>query len=176
MKKILVVVLLVAVTLGAFAAEKKSSEVPWLVSFNSPGTTGLALGVGYTQGGLGVAGTLGLTFGQFALGPIPLSWGVNVLADLGIGYYLSLGAGAFFSLELGMDFGGAAKFDWQLGIGPAITFDFTGYYPFGFGIGQYGSVTWWFSDKMGLTLQDAYAYTFVGPNLYFYGIGVAFKF
>ena len=173
------IVLILCATVGTFAAEKKSATIPWWVSYDSPGTTNLAAGVGYTEFGFGVQADLNLTFGQFDIGPIPLSWGATVAADLGFSYGLGIGAGAFITLETGFDFGSIWKFEWRLGIGPGVAFGFSGYYsdPFGFGIGEYSSWTWWFSNNLGLTLQDVSAYTFdfYGPSLYAYTLGIELK-
>jgi hypothetical protein len=173
------VVLILCVTLGTFAAEKKSSTIPWLVAFNSAGTTDVAVGVGYSYYGFSAQADLNLTFGQFDIGPIPLSWGAAVAAGLGFGFDLGFGAGAFVTLDTGFDFGGGLKFEWRLGIGPAVSFDIGGYYyslvPFGLGIGQYFSWTWWFSNNFGLTAQELYGSSFFGPSFYAYTLGVELK-
>jgi hypothetical protein len=171
------VVLILCVTVGTFAAEKKSSAIPWLVSFNSPGTTDLSVGVGYTEFGYGVQGALNLTFGQFDIGPFPLSWGATAVAEFGFTYDMGLGAGVFLTLDWGFDFGSIWKFEFNVGVGPGITLALSGYWsvPFGVGIGQYASWTWWFSNNLGLTVQDVYAYTFMGPDLYAYTLGVQLK-
>jgi hypothetical protein len=171
----LVVVLLVCSTLGAFAGEKKSAQIPWLASLNSPGTTDITLTGGWVQGGIGAAASFGLTFGQFDLGPFPLSWGMTAVADAGFGYGVSMGAGAFVTLEMAADFGGMAKFEGLVGIGPGVTFNIGGYsFPFGFGIGEYNSWTWWFSSNMGLNFTDVFVYTWE-QDLYANTIGIDFK-
>ena len=181
-KRILTValVLLLCVTAGAFAKELKSSQIPWLVSYNSAGQSEVSVGAGWTEFGLGASATWGTTFGQFSLGPIPLSWGLNVVANAGFTFDVGIAAGAFIGIEWGFDFGQSAKFEFQVGIGPGLAFDVVPYWysywgAFGAGIGEYSSGTWWFSNNMGLTLQDVWVSTFLGPSLYNYTLGLEWK-
>jgi len=178
----LVVVLLVFASLGAFAAEKKSADIPWLVSYNSPGTTDLMVTAGWVDLGVGAQAALSLTFGDFNIGPVPLSWGVTVVGNVGVLADLEIGAGAFVSLDWGVDFGASSRFEGQIGIGPGIALSLGGYSfwtsPFGIGIGEYNSWTWWFSNNFGLNFQDVWVNTFAGlysPNLYGYTLGVDLK-
>ncbi len=164
------IVLILCVTVGSFAAEKKSSTIPWWVTY---GGTDVAVGVGYTQDLFGASAALNLTFGQFDIGPIPLSWGGTVGGEFGFGYGLGLGVGAFVTLETGWDFGSIWKFEWRVGIGPAIALDLGG--GFGIGFGQYASWTWWFTDAFGLTAQDMWSYTFGTADMSAYTIGVELK-
>ncbi len=176
-----VIVLILCVTVGAFAAEKKSSTIPWLASFNSPGTTDVAVGVGYSYYGFGAQADLNLTFGQFDLGPIPLSWGATAGAGVGFGFGLGIGAGAFVTLDTGFDFGNSLKFEWRIGLGPTASFDLGGYYSylysssFGIGLGEYAAWTWWFSGNFGLTAQEMWSSSFFGPGFDLYSIGVELK-
>ena len=159
------VVMILCVTVGSFAAENKSSTIPWWGSY---GGTDLGVGVGYAENGFGASATFDLTFGQFDIGPIPFSWGGTLGAEAGFGLGVGFGVGAFVTLETGWDFGGIWRFEWRAGIGPAAAIDLGVYYSAGFGIGlgQYVSSTWWFTNNFGLTVQEMYAYTFFGPNLY----------
>ncbi|MGA2976030.1 MAG: hypothetical protein ABSF77_12035 [Spirochaetia bacterium] len=175
---VVAVALLLCVAMGAFAAEKKSSSIPWLVNYNAPGQSAIDLTAGWTEFGLGVEGAYNLTMGQFDIGPIPLSWGITGAADVGFTYDLGLGAGGFATLNWGLDFGGIWRFDFRVGLGLGIGFDFApSWYgsPFGLGIGDYFSSTWLFAEKMGLTLQEIYVYSFFGPGFYAYTLGVEFK-
>jgi hypothetical protein len=174
---ILVALLLCVSVVGTFAAQK-SDSIPWWISIYNPGQMTAAVGVGYTDFGFGADVSAIFTFGEFAIGPIPLSWGVTALADVGFTYGLGIGAGAFFALETSWDFGGIWKFTWQVGLGPAIGLGFTpGYYDgFGIGIGNYDSTAWWFSDNIALIGQYATMWSFFGPGMYAYTLGVEFKF
>jgi hypothetical protein len=137
----------------------------------------IAIAGGGSFFGFGAQADLNLTFGQFDLGPIPLSWGGTVAAEAGFGSDIGLGAGAFFTFDTGFDFGSILKFEWRLGIGLGVAFDLGGYYtsPFGIGIAQYFSWTWWFSNNFGLTAQELAGSTFFGPGLYAYGVGIELK-
>jgi hypothetical protein len=176
---ILVSLLLCLSVVGAFAAQK-SDSIPWWISMNTPGQMNVAVGGGYTYYGFGVDASAIFTFGEFAIGPIPFSWGVTALADVGFTYGMGIGAGAFAALETSWDFGSIWKFTWQAGIGPAIGFGISGYYAsdagFGIGLGSYESSAWWFSDNMALVGQYAYMWSFFGPGMYAYTLGVEFKF
>ncbi|HEY9595929.1 MAG TPA: hypothetical protein VHE79_15725 [Spirochaetia bacterium] len=177
-RRILAIVLvLVLCAAGAFA-EKKSSQIPWWVTHTNPGHMDFTVGAGWTDFGFGVDAGVIYTIGDFDLGPIPLSWGITGLADIGFSWGMGIGAGAFVHLETGWDFGGIWKFDWQAGIGPAIG---VGLVPgwsssgFGFGIGSYESSAWRFSKNMALIGQYAYMWSFFGPGMYAYTLGVEFK-
>jgi hypothetical protein len=172
---VLVAILLVCATLGAFAGEKKSAQIPWLVA-HTPGTTELGIAGGYTSFGIGATADLSIFFGDFDIGPIPVAYGVTALGEVGFGYgALGIGAGAFFTLELGADWGGLAKFENKWGIGPGLTIALGSYYPIGFGIGTFDTGTWWFSDSLGLYFEGTYVYSLFGYNLWSSGIGVEFK-
>jgi hypothetical protein len=172
---ILVALLLCVSVVGAFA-EKKSDSLPWLVNYNSAGQFDAAVSVGWTEFGFGAAASGYMTFGEFDLGPIPLSWGVAVEANFGFGWGMGLGVGAFACIDGGVDWGNIWKFEYQVGVGPGFTLGLTNYYgdTVGFGLAQYFAGTWWFSEKMGLTVEEIYAYMW-GPDLYAYTFGVEFK-
>lgn len=172
---VIALVLVLCLAFAGFAQVKKSDTIPWLVAFNAPGSTNVSVSGGYTYYGFGAEGTLNLTLGQFDLGPIPLTWGATVLAEAGFTSGFGLGAGAFFTVDWGFDFSDLLKFELRFGLGPGVALGFSGTPGFGIGIGQYASWTWWFSKSLGVTIQDVYAYTFMGPNLYAYTLGVEFK-
>jgi hypothetical protein len=173
---VVVALLLCIASVGVFA-EQKSSAVPWWVSFGEPGKIDATVGVGWTEYGFGVDAGANFTFGEFALGPFPLSWGATALATFGFTSGMGIGAGAFIDLETGLDFGDIWKFDWRGGIGPAIGLGIGAYQSgFGLGIGSYSDFTWLFSDNMGVIAQYAYMWSFFGPGMYAYTLGVQFKF
>jgi len=170
-----VMVLLLCASVGLFAAQKKSSSVPWLASFNGPGTIDLTVTGGYTWWGLGLNAGLEFTVGQFELGPVPLSWGITAQGSAGFGVGLGIAAAGLATLNLGFDFGKDLRFEAFLGLGPGAVIETWGGAGFGLGIAQYGGWTWWFSNNLGLTVEEGYVSAFNWGYWYFAGIGVTLK-
>ena len=171
-----VTVLFLFIAIGAFAEEKKSSSVPWLVSFNSPGTIDLTVTGGFTWWGLGLNAGVEFTLGQFDLGNVPLSWGITAQ---GSGGFDPAGVGVAVSglatLNIGLDFGRALRFEGFIGLGPGALIETGGGAGSGFGIAEYGGWTWWFSGNLGLTLEEGYLTAFNWGYWYFFGVGVTLK-
>jgi hypothetical protein len=168
-----VVVLLVAASVGLFAAEKRSSTVPWLASFNSPGTIDLAVTGGFTWWGLGLNAGVEYTIGQFDLGAAPLSWGITAE---GSGAFNVSGIGVAFAalatLNIGLDFGNSLKFEGFIGLGPGGLIETWGGAGSGFGLAEYGGWTWWLLNNVGLTAEEGYVTAFGWGYWYFLGIGL----
>ncbi|MGA2379424.1 MAG: hypothetical protein ABSG85_08965 [Spirochaetia bacterium] len=172
-----VIVLLLGTSVGLFAAEKNSSTVPWLVSFDSPGTIDLTITGGYTWWGLGLNAGVEFTIGQFNLGAVPLSWGITAQGSAG---FDAAGTGIELAglptLNVGFDFGKNLKFEAFLGLGLGFVLETWGGGGSGIGIAEYGGATWWFFNDIGLTLEDGYVYSpGWGNSWYFFGIGVTLK-
>jgi hypothetical protein len=176
-----IVILLLCVSVaGAFAGEKKSSQVPWLVSLNGPGTINFTITGGYTWWGLGLNAGAEFTVSQFALGPVPLDFGITAQGSVGFDPFgIGVAAAGLATLNIGFDFGQSLKFEAFLGLGPGIVLEtWAGAPGVGIGIAQYGGWTWWFSKNIGLTGEEGYVSTFGwagGFGWYFAGIGVTFK-
>jgi hypothetical protein len=171
-----VFVLLLCASVGLFAAEKKSSSVNWLVSFDGPGTVDLTVTGGYTWWGLGLNAGLEFTVGQFELGPVPLSWGITAQGSTGFNAAgIGIAAAGLATLNLGFDFGKNLRFEAFLGLGPGAVIETWGGAGFGLGIAQYGGWTWWFSNSIGLTIEEGYVSAFSWGYWYFAGIGVTLK-
>ena len=174
-----VVVLLLCISVaGAFAAEKKSSEVPWLASLNGPGTINLSVTGGYTWwGGLGANAGAEFTLSQFSLGPVPLDFGITAEGSFGLDPFgIGIAVSGLATLNIAFDFGKSLVFEAFVGIGPGIITETWSGGGFGFGIAQYGGWTWWFSRSIGLTVEEGYVNAFNLYGWYFAGIGVTFKF
>jgi opacity protein-like surface antigen len=179
-KRVVVGIVLLALVLSsvsAFAAEKKSKDIPWLASFNSAGNLDLSITGGYSWYGLGVNAGAEFFLGQFDIGPIPLSWGVAVQGSAGFDVLgIGIGAAALPTLNLGFDFGGIWKFEESVGLGLGITYNsWGGSVPFGIGIAQTSRSIWWFSNNLGLTFDEGYINAFLWGSWYFYGVGVTLK-
>ncbi|HTO21921.1 MAG TPA: hypothetical protein VMQ10_05525 [Spirochaetia bacterium] len=173
-----VVVLLLCISVaGAFAAEKKSSEVPWLASLNGPGTVNFTVTGGYTWWGLGLNAGAEFTLSQFALGPLPLDFGITAQGSLGFDPFgIGVAAAGLATLNIGFDFGKGVVFEAFVGLGPGIvTETWSGGGGLGFGIAEYSGFTWWFSKNIGLTGEEGYVSAFGWGYWYFAGIGVTFK-
>jgi hypothetical protein len=174
----IVLVLMLCVTFGAFAAEKKSSQIPWIVSYNKAGNLDLSITGGYSWYGFGANVAAEFFLGQFDLGPIPLSWGIAAQGSLGFGVFsgVGIGAAALPTLNFGVDFGSIWKFEWAVGLGLGVTFDtWGGTAPFGIGIAQTARWFWWFSNNLALTVDEGYINAFGWGSWYFYGLGITLK-
>ena len=171
-----VTVLLLVASIGLFAAEKKSSTVPWLVSFNPPGTIDLTVTGGFTWWGLGLNAGIEYTMGQFDLGTVPLSWGITAQ---GSGGFNAAGIGVAISglatLNIGFDFGSGLRFEGLIGLGPGGLIETWGGAGSGFGLALYTGETWWFSNNLGLSAEQGYLTAFGWGYWYFLGIGVTLK-
>jgi len=172
-----IVVLLLCVSVaGAFAAEKKSSEVPWLASLNGPGTVNVTATVGYTWWGLGLNLGAEFTLAQFALGSVPLDFGITAQGSAGFDVDgIGIAAAGLATLNIGFDFGHNLVFELFLGLGPGILTETWAGGGFGVGIAEYSGATWWFSRSIGFTVEDGYVNAFNLYGWYFGGIGVTFK-
>jgi hypothetical protein len=171
-----IIVLLLCAGVGLFAAEKKSSTIPWVVSYNSPGTIDLTATVGYTWWGLGLNAGAEYTVGQFELGTIPLSWGITAQGSAGFGLSgVGVAVAGLATLNVGFDFGSNLKFEGFIGIGPGFLLETWGGAGNGFGIAQYAGWTWWFSNNIGLTGEEGYVNAFGWGYWYFAGIGVTLR-
>jgi hypothetical protein len=179
-KKIIAVavVLLFCATLGAFAYEKKSKDIPVLATFNQPGHLSLTVTGGYSYYSLGLAASVGaeLNLGEFDLGPLPLSWGIVARGILGFGVFgVDLGAAGLAQFQGGFDFGPSLKFQYYAGIGVGIAMGF-GYGTFGLGIAQTVGFEWLFSDTFGIAFDNVDIYSFFfGCSEYFAGVGIVLK-
>jgi hypothetical protein len=175
----LVLALMLASTFGAFAAETKSKQYPWMASYNTPGHVNVYGAIGYYFGGLPFTGGAEFIIGKFDLAGIPLEWGVMAQAILGFDSYYSggidWGVAPLASLHWGVDLGKPWKFDWYIALGLGLfggsyqTFFFTNA-PVGFGFASYDAVIWELSDNIGIMLE----YGYIGWTSV-YGVGVTFK-
>ena len=178
----LVVVLLVCVTLGAFAVETKSSQYPWMASYDQPGNLNLYASVGFY--GLGIELNAGpeIIIGKFDIAGIPLSWGATVRGLVGFASYfgyaswLDWGVAPMATLHWGVDFGSMLKFDWYIGMGLGIsgtTGSYSGYTNtsgIGFGFASSDGAVWHFSNNFALIVD--YAYTgYISAG----GVGIQMK-
>jgi hypothetical protein len=171
-----ITVLFLGASIGSFAEEKKSSTVPWLVSYNSPGTIDLTVTGGFTWWGLGLNAGLEYTISRFDLGTAPLSWGITAQ---GSGGFNAAGIGvavdALATLNIGFDFGGSLKFEGFIGLGLGGLIETWGGAGSGFGIAQSAGWTWWFSNKLGLTVQEGYITALGWGYWYYLGLGATLK-
>ncbi len=172
-----VVALLLCVSVaGAFAAEKKSSQVPWLASLNGPGTVNFTVTGGYSWFGLGLNAGAEFTITQFALGPVPLDFGITAKGSVGFDPFgIGVAAAGLATLNIGFDFGKSLVFEAFLGLGPGLVLETWSGGGMGFGIAQFGGWTWWFSKNIGLTGEEGYVSAFGWGGWYFAGLGVTFK-
>jgi hypothetical protein len=168
--------LLVAASVGLFAAEKRSSTAPWLASFDSPGTIDLMVTGGFTWWGPGLNAGVEYTVGEFDLGSVPLSWGISAE---GSGAFNKSGIGVAFAglatLNMGFDFGNGLKFEGFIGLGPGGLIETWGGAGSGFGLAEYGGWTWWFLSNLGLTVEEGYVTAFGWGYWYFLGAGFTVK-
>ena len=114
-----VAVLFLFIGAAVFAADRKSSSVPWLVSFNSPGTIDLTVTGGFTWWGLGLNAGVEFTLGQFDLGTVPLSWGITAQGSGGFGPAgVGVAVSGLATLNIGFEFGRGLRFEGFIGLGP----------------------------------------------------------
>lgn len=173
---IAVAVLLVAASVGVFAAEKRSKDSPYLVSYNGPGTIDFTITGGWTWFGLGANAGAEFTVGQFDLGPVPLSWGIAVDGSLGLDPAgLGIAVSGLPTLNIGFDFGKNLRFEGFLGLGVGFVLESWGGGGSGLGISEYGGWTWWFANSIGLTVEQGYVSAFGWGYWYYAGIGVTLK-
>ncbi len=179
----LVVLLMLAVAAGAFAAgETKSKTYPWMASFDNPGQLNLYGSVGFY--GLGISINAGPEFmvAKFEPGGIPLELGVMARGVVGFSSFLGLSwidwaVPVTATLHWSVDFGSPWKFDWYIGAGLSISGSTGSYWStyglgtgaIGFGFASADGVAWHFSNNLALVVE--YAYT---PYLYAAGIGLKF--
>jgi hypothetical protein len=156
MKKLLVVLVLIAVTAGAFADDI-------FTSYNKPGNINVYASVGwYFWPEVSVAAEY--VAGEFKIGTVPLDWGVAVRGGMdfwsgGVDYAV----GALATLHLGL---AVAPIEFYASLG-ACFYGPTSYFPVT--VASYGGVTWWFSKKIGLVLENGYL------GWYFWGAGLELK-
>jgi hypothetical protein len=154
MKKLLVVLVLVAVAAGAFAQDV-------FTSYNEPGDFNLYASLGYYYN---LEASVGAEYiiGEFALGPLPFDWGLEARGqfDIGFGGSFYWGAGALATLHLGLS---VVPLEFYVALGIAYT-NWYGIY-----LASYNGMTWWFSDKIGLLVEGGT----VGWG--FWGVGLEFK-
>ena len=156
MKKLLVVLVLAAVATGAFAQDV-------FASYNEPGNVNLYASVGFYWN-LEASVAAEYMIGEFALGPVPFDWGVQVRGgfDIWSGWF-GYGIGVLPSLHLSLS---VVPIEFYAAIG-ACFYGPTAGFPVAFA--SYGGVTWWFSDKIGLLLENGYL------GWYLWGVGVEVK-
>jgi hypothetical protein len=171
-----IIVLFLGASIQSFAAEKKSSTVPWLVSYDSSGTVDLTVTGGFTRWGLGLNAGLEYTIRQFDLGTAPLSWGIMAQGSGGFNPAgIGVAVDALAALNIGFDFGGSLKFEGFIGLGLGGLVETWGGAGSGFGIVQSAGWTWWFSNNLGLIVEEGYITALGWGYWYFLGLGVALK-
>jgi hypothetical protein len=165
---VVAVVLMLCMTMGAFAAETKSSQFPWMASYDQPGNFNLYASVGFYGYGIDVNVGPEIIIGKFDIAGIPLSWGVTVRGLVGfasfLGYasWIDWGVAPMATLHWGVDLGSIWKFDWYIGLGVGVSGSTGSYYSYlnssGIGIGFASSdgVVWHFSNNFGLVVDYAY--------------------
>jgi hypothetical protein len=156
MKKLLVVLVLIGVTAGAFASDV-------FASYNKPGDINLYASVGYVwYPEVSVAGEW--IIGEFSLGILPFDWGVMVRGgfDFWSGWF-EYSAAALASLHLGL---GVVPIEFYASIGAAF-YGPTAGFPVSFA--SYEGATYWFSKNIGLVVESGYL------GWYFWGVGLEFK-
>jgi hypothetical protein len=156
MKKLfMVLVVLVAVGTGAFAQDV-------FASYSAPGDINLYASVGWAWN-LEVSAAAEYMVGEFALGPLPVDWGVMVRGAFDVGSYFGFGIGALATLHTGL---AAFPVEFYIALGAA-------YYSWGTGFpvtfASYNGATWWFSKNMGLVVEGGYV------GIGFWGVGIEFK-
>ncbi len=178
--KIMAVMLLCLVTVGAFAAENKtSSDIPWMASYNKGGQVNLYASAGWDGWGIGASAGGELIISEFSIGSVPLSWGVMARGVVGFpifyGYAgLEWGAAGLVDLHWGLDFGKSAQFDIYAGIGPGVCGTYGA--PFAIGIAEYSGVCWFVDPKLAIIAENGYYNGFVlGAWISYFGVGVQYK-
>lgn len=157
MKKLLVVLLvLVGITTGAFAQSI-------FTSYNQPGNVNIYASLGWYFNPE-VSAAAEFMVSKFALGPLPLDFGIMARGVFDIGSFFGFGVGALATLHTGL---AGFPLEFYIALGLA-------YYNFGFStipvtFASYNGMTWWFSKKMGLLVEGGY----VGWG--FWGVGLEFK-
>ena len=157
MKKLLVVLLvLVGVTAGAFAQDI-------FASYDQPGNINIYASLGWAWN-LEVSAAAEFMAGEFALGPLPMDWGVMVRGVFDVGSYFGFGVGALATLHTGL-----AAFPIEFYIALGVAYYNWGLSGFPLTFASYNGMTWWFSKNMGLLVEGGY----VGWG--FWGVGLEFK-
>jgi hypothetical protein len=155
MKKLLVVLVLIGVTAGAFADDIFGS-------YNKPGNMNLYASVGwYYWPEVTVAAEFML--GEFDLGTVPLDWGVAVRG--GMDFWsggIDFGVGALATLHLGL---AVVPIEFYASLGVC----YNNYAAFPVTVASFGGATWWFSKNIGLLVENGYL------GWYFWGVGVQVK-
>jgi hypothetical protein len=160
----LVLALLLCSTVGAFAATP--APFPWLASYNKPGQLNLYGSVGFY--GFGIDANVGpeIIIGQFDIAGIPLEWGAMVRGLVGFSSYFGYASWIDWAvapaatLHWGVDFGGALKFDWYIGLGLSISGSTGTYYSgsgsIDFGLASFDGASWQFSKNLALVVEYGY--------------------
>jgi hypothetical protein len=154
MKKLLIVLVLIGVTAGAFAQDV-------FASYNEPGNFNIYASVGWAWN-LEASVAAEWMVGEFALGPLPFDWGIQVRGAFDIGYSFYFGAGALASLHLGI---AAVPIEFYAALGICYN-SWSSYFV---SVASYNGVTWWFTPSMGLLVEGGY----LGWG--FWGVGLEFK-
>jgi hypothetical protein len=171
-----VTVVLLFAAVGLFAAEKRSSSTPYLVSYNGKGAIDLTVTGGWGWWGWGLNAGAEYTLSQFDLGPVPFSWGITAQGSLGFDTAgIGIAAGGLATLNLGLDFGKNLKFEGLFGLGPGLVLESWSGGGSGFGIAQELAWTWWFSNTIGLTGEEGYVSAFGWGGWWFAGLGVTLR-
>jgi len=169
---------LLASSAMAFANETKSSQIPWMASFDHGGDLNFYGTVGLSYYGLSASAGPEFMINQFDAGGVPLSLGIMVRGVATFASYygynwISWGAAPAVSLHWGVDFGGPAKFDLYAALGLGIygfSQAFLNYSTINFGFAFFSGIAWHFSDAIALIIDSGY----VGWA-YEYGIGLKLK-
>ncbi len=157
MKKLFVVLLvLLAVTTGAFAQNV-------FASYSKPGDIDLYASVGWAWN-LEASAAAEYMIGEFALGPLPMDWGIMVRGAFDIGSTFGFGIGALASLHTGL-----AAFPLEFYIALGVAYYNWGFTTFPVTFASYNGMTWWFSKNLGLVVEGGYV------GLGFWGVGLEFK-
>jgi hypothetical protein len=156
-KKIVVGLVLAFLLVGALS----------LSAWNQKGHMNFYGSVGYNYWGLD--GSIGIEpiLGEFAIGPVPLDWGVMARGIVGVDLYwgdLIWGAGALASLHMGLV--------WNLDFYAALGLGIAGYpgYPFRFGFSSFNGMSYKINEKFFVLVEGGYA---VWNS--FWGVGVVVK-
>jgi hypothetical protein len=154
-KLLLVLVVLVGVAGVTFAQD-------WAASYNKPGDVNLYASFGYYWWPE-VSVAAEFVIGEFAIGPIPLDWGVAVRG--GVDFWsggVDFGVGALGTLHFGL---GVFPVEFYASLGVC----YNNYWATPISIASFGGATWWFSKNLGLLFENGYL------GSYFWGVGVEFK-
>jgi hypothetical protein len=172
------IVLMLFATLGAFAYERKSKDIPMLATFDQPGHLNITVTGGYSWSyGASVGAELAL--GEFDVGPFPMAWGIEGRGVIGFDIYgIDFAAAGLAKFHSGFDLGSNLKFEYYVGLG-AGAFMSLGYGGLGIGIAQSAGVVWMFSDTLGLAIDNVDFWSIFGNpwwSYYYYaGVGVLLK-